>query len=85
VALTTVISVRSPTKCVRRCAELPRPTLIDAGMGMINTLINVYTAQGGTWSVTATVTVTVTASFTFVSGVLVLLYNWLLGRVKKLA
>jgi hypothetical protein len=53
-------------------------------MGLVNTLINVYTAQGGSWSVTATVTAAVTASFAGISGALVLLYNWRLARIKKL-
>jgi hypothetical protein len=50
----------------------------------MNTLINVYAAQHGEWSVTATVAAIVTGSCAEMSLVLFLVYNnWLLYQVKK--
>ncbi|OQU97174.1 hypothetical protein CLAIMM_03150 [Cladophialophora immunda] len=37
------------------------PTLLNAILGLVNSLINVYTAKDGNWSVTATITVTITS------------------------
>jgi hypothetical protein len=52
--------------------------------GLITTLVNVYTAQKGVWSVTARVTAIVTGSCMVVSGCLFLLYNfWFLHKVQK--
>ncbi len=50
----------------------------------MTTLINVYTARGGFWSVTAIATGAVTGSCTLILGVLFLVYDrWKLGQVKK--
>lgn len=52
--------------------------------GFINALINIYTAQHGTWSITASATAGVTGGFTVITLILFLLYNnWLLMKVQK--
>jgi hypothetical protein len=61
-----------------------RPVLINSATGLLNTLINVYTARGRLWSVTATVTAAVTGTFAFISGTLFLVYNnWLFNRLER--
>jgi hypothetical protein len=53
-------------------------------MGLITTLINVYTTQGGHWSVTAIITAAVTASFTLFTAAPFLLYTqWVEGAWKE--
>ncbi|KAL2414641.1 hypothetical protein ABEF91_004826 [Exophiala dermatitidis] len=60
------------------------PALLNAILGLVNTLINVYTAKDGNWSVTATITVTITSACAGISLILFLVYNnWLLHQVKK--
>ena len=44
-------------------------------MGLITTLVNVYTIQGGHWSVTAVVTAAVTAYIMLVTMILYMLYT----------
>jgi hypothetical protein len=57
---------------------------VNSVTGFINALINVYTAQHGTWSITARATAGVTGGFTVVTLGLFLLYNnWLLMKVQK--
>lgn len=52
--------------------------------GLITTLVNVYTAQHGVWSVTAKVTAIVTGSCVGVGGFLFLVYNFgLLRSIQK--
>ncbi|KAH8799660.1 hypothetical protein F5884DRAFT_905171 [Xylogone sp. PMI_703] len=59
------------------------PGLAHSLIGLITTLINVYTAQGGHWSVTAKVTVIVIGICTGNMSVLYLVYNhWVLEKVK---
>jgi hypothetical protein len=59
-----------------------RPILINSVTGLINTLINMYTAQEGTWSVLATVTTTVIDSTTIITVILFLVYYIeLLGKI----
>ena len=61
-----------------------RPGLLHAVAGLITTLVNVYSAQGGAWSVTATITAIVTSVCTGTMLALYLVYNnWLLAGVKK--
>ena len=61
-----------------------RPSLFNAVLGLVSTLINVYTAQDGDWSVSATITATMTGTCAGMSLVLFLVYNnWLLRQVKK--
>jgi hypothetical protein len=50
-----------------------RPFL-NSLVGLALTLINVYTTQGGHWSITAVVTATVTAFITLVTVTLYVLY-----------
>lgn len=59
------------------------PGCLNSFAGLISTLINVYSQQGGAWSVTARVTAAVSGAAMVVTGVLFALYNfWLLQRVK---
>ena len=51
-----------------------RPALLNSLVGLVTTLINVYTTQGGHWSVTAVVTASVTAFITLVTVTLYVLY-----------
>lgn len=51
---------------------------------MISTLINVYTQQGGKWSITAEITAIATGSCMVILAVLFLVYNlWVLEKVKR--
>lgn len=60
------------------------PGFLNSLVGLIGTLINVYSQQDGDWSVTARVTAIVTGSIMVVCGVLFGLYNfWILRRVKR--
>ena len=61
-----------------------RPLTLNSVAGLITTLVNVYTAQQGVWSVTAKVTAIVTGSCVFVAGLLFALYNfWALSKVRQ--
>lgn len=51
--------------------------------GLISTLINVYSQQGGRYSITAKVTVVVTGSCAVVTAVLFLLYNFCILELVK--
>jgi drug/metabolite transporter superfamily protein YnfA len=60
------------------------PVFMNSLAGLISTLVNVYSAQQGQYSITAKVTVTVTGACTAVAAGLFLLYNNLaLEKVKK--
>ena len=60
------------------------PSFMHAILGFANTLINVYTAQGGNWSVTARSTGIVTGCFAVICLSFYIVYNyWLLGKVKS--
>lgn len=62
----------------------PSPSLLNGVVGIVNTLINVYTAKDGEWSVSARITAIMTGTCAGASLVLFLVYNnWLLYRVKK--
>lgn len=51
--------------------------------GLLTTIVNVYTAQKGVWSVTARITATVTGCLIAVSGALFCCYNfWMLEKVR---
>ncbi|KAL6719960.1 hypothetical protein ACLMJK_001881 [Lecanora helva] len=57
---------------------------LNALAGLISTLINVYSQQGGRFSITAKVTVMVTGGCTVVMALLFLIYNnWILEAVKR--
>ena len=62
---------------------LQRPGLLHSLISLITTLINVYTAQGGHWSVNAKITVIVISIYTGNMSVLYLVYNhWVLEKMK---
>jgi hypothetical protein len=51
---------------------------------LITTLVNIYTAQHGVWSITARITAIVIGSCMIIAGLLFALYNfWALRRVRK--
>ena len=61
-----------------------RPTLLNSIAGLLTTVVNVYTAQKGVWSITAKVTAIVTGSCVGVAGFLFIAYNfWILGKVRR--
>jgi hypothetical protein len=61
------------------------PVTLNSVAGLITTLVNVYTAQHGVWSVTAKITALVTGSCVGVAGGLFGIYNFgLLRRVQRL-
>jgi hypothetical protein len=52
--------------------------------GMITSIVNIYTAQHGVWSITARITAIVIGSCLIIAGLLFALYNfWALRRVRK--
>ncbi|PYH80575.1 hypothetical protein BO82DRAFT_384260 [Aspergillus uvarum CBS 121591] len=58
------------------------PTLLNAASGLIATLINVYTAQGGSWSIMALMATIVTALTVSVSLGLFIIYRF--GKLLKI-
>jgi drug/metabolite transporter (DMT)-like permease len=58
----------------RSSVDKIRPALLNALVGLVTTLINVYTTQGGHWFITAVVTAAVTAFITLVTVTLSVLY-----------
>ena len=56
-------------------ADESRPALLNSLVGLITTLVNVYTTQGGHWSVTAIITAAITASITLFTVVPYMLYT----------
>ncbi|ETN43435.1 uncharacterized protein HMPREF1541_02594 [Cyphellophora europaea CBS 101466] len=60
------------------------PTLMSSLAGVLSTVVNVYSAQEGVWSVTAKIAAIVTGSCAGVSLALFCLYNfWALKGIKK--
>jgi hypothetical protein len=60
------------------------PSLTNSAIGLITTIINIYTAQSGFWSITAIVTAAVTGSCTTIMIVLLLVFDtWGLRKIKK--
>ncbi|KIY00736.1 uncharacterized protein Z520_03401 [Fonsecaea multimorphosa CBS 102226] len=60
------------------------PVTMNSIAGLLTTLVNVYTAQHGVWSVTAKITAIVTGSCVGVAGLLFACYNfWMLRKVQK--
>jgi len=60
------------------------PGFLNSIAGLLSTLINVYTAQHGDFSITAKVTAIVTGACTGINLVLFLLYNnWILSKVRS--
>jgi len=63
---------------------LQRPGLLNSAAGLLTTIINIYTARNGFWSVTAIVTAAITCSCTTFLLTLFLVYDtWLLKKVKE--
>jgi hypothetical protein len=61
-----------------------RPTLLNALAGLLTTLVNIYSAQDGDWSIMALLTVIVTAMVMVVSGTLTAyFYFFKLAETKK--
>ncbi|OBT39560.1 hypothetical protein VE00_09471 [Pseudogymnoascus sp. WSF 3629] len=61
------------------------PGVLHSTAGLITTLISVYTAHGGIWSVTAVVTAVVTGSSTIGMLALFFIYDtWLLQKVRRM-
>jgi hypothetical protein len=61
-----------------------RPGLLNSVAGLISTLVNVYSAQHGVYSITAKTTVIVTGSSAGVCLILFILYDsWALKKVKN--
>jgi hypothetical protein len=57
---------------------------LNSVAGLLTTIVNVYTAQKGVWSITAKITAIVTGSTVGVAGGLFGLYNfWVLQRVRE--
>ena len=59
------------------------PTFMNSLAGLISTIVNVYSAQSGQYSITARVTLIVTGSCTVVAAGLFLLYNNLALTIIK--
>ncbi|OAK97329.1 hypothetical protein IQ06DRAFT_296496 [Phaeosphaeriaceae sp. SRC1lsM3a] len=59
------------------------PALLNSIAGLVSTLVNVYSAQDGQYSVTAKVTVVVTAACSTVAAALFLLYNMVMLKLVK--
>jgi hypothetical protein len=58
---------------------LSRPETASSFMGLLNTLVNIYSAQNGYWSVTAKLAVTINTFLLAVMLVSMLVYNyWLI-------
>jgi hypothetical protein len=82
-----LVSVSPILKPARdRLLTLPalRPGLLNSLAGFITTLVGVYGARGGFWSVIAIITAAVTGTSTSLMLVLYLIYDfWRLNEVKK--
>ncbi|EXJ90315.1 hypothetical protein A1O1_03414 [Capronia coronata CBS 617.96] len=60
------------------------PVTLNSVAGLITTLVNVYTAQKGIWSVTAKITAIVTGACVGAAGFFFAIYNfWALRRVRE--
>ena len=59
------------------------PALLNSIAGLISTIVNVYSAQEGQYSVTAKVTIVVTAACSVVAAALFLVYNTVMLRLVK--
>ncbi|KAF2181265.1 hypothetical protein K469DRAFT_589477 [Zopfia rhizophila CBS 207.26] len=59
------------------------PALSNSVTGLVTTLINIYTARNGSWSVTAVVITTITSFFAVATLSFFSYYYWLLDGVQK--
>ncbi|PTB40413.1 hypothetical protein M441DRAFT_70211 [Trichoderma asperellum CBS 433.97] len=61
------------------------PTLMHSAVGLGTAILNIYSIQGGQWSITAIVTVSIVGAWLVISVGLYILYNFfLLPRLKEL-
>ncbi|KAL1962035.1 hypothetical protein VTN77DRAFT_621 [Rasamsonia byssochlamydoides] len=64
--------------------RLFRPTLLNAAAGLLTTLINIYTAKDGDWSIMAVLTVAITAASALTCLILMVLFQFRkLAQVKE--
>ena len=49
-----------------------RPVMVNSGMGLLSTVVNVYSMQDGNWSITAVITGSIILGCLVVSGALYL-------------
>lgn len=62
---------------------MTRPATLNSVAGLLTTIVNVYTAQQGVWSVTAKITAITTGCLIAVAGGLFAAYNfWILEKVR---
>lgn len=60
------------------------PGCLNSLAGLVSTMVNVYSQQGGHWSVTAWATAAATGGAMLITGTLYAVYNfWVLAEVKK--
>jgi len=60
------------------------PGLLNSVAGFITTIVNIYTARSGFWSVSAIITASVTGGCTiFMIGCFLIYDTWLLTTIKK--
>lgn len=61
-----------------------RPATLNSVAGLLTTVVNVYSAQKGVWSITAKITAIVAGSSAAVAGALFAAYNfWVLDDVRQ--
>ena len=61
-----------------------RPATLNSVAGLLTTIVNVYSAQKGAWSITAKITAIVAGSSAGVAGALFVAYNfWVLDDVRQ--
>lgn len=57
--------------------------MMNSAMGLISTLLNVYSIQDGQWSITAIITASIIGAWLIAAGALYVLYSYvLLPRLK---
>ncbi|KAJ5037154.1 hypothetical protein J3E74DRAFT_470264 [Bipolaris maydis] len=59
------------------------PALLNSIAGLISTIVNVYSAQDGQYSVTARVTIVVTAACSVIAAALFLIYNTIMLGIAR--
>ena len=60
------------------------PATLNSVAGLLTTIVNVYSAQKGVWSITAKITAIVAGSSAGVAGLLFAAYNfWVLDDVRQ--
>lgn len=80
----------SSTKCscksrkynVPNSANNFSPTFFNAVAGLATTVINIYTARNGDWSIMAVLTACITATVALAAFVLIIIYQF--GKLEKL-